>query len=320
MPRSLSYIHPKKVRDYYSTLLICSNISTNIDDFLSAKLLTEIIISVLISINLDLILEFGYLAGFVVSFVLAESLIFSVLYFKAEGKARAVEGSLPDALQLMAANLRAGLTLDKSLLSAARPEFGPLKQELDTVGKEVTLGKDISNSLKNMTHRIKSEKVDKVIGLILSGIKSGGKIADLLDNTASNYKKQEFIEKKIQASILMYIIFIFAAIGVGSPMLFASSSFLVETLSSAFTSLEITETTMIPNIISGSEIDTSMIIYYIVISLVVTSITGSLILGQIGKNKAREGIKYMPLLIIMTLTIFFVMRAVLSSMLGGLFS
>ena len=74
-----------------------------------------------------------------------------------------------------------------------------------------------------MSDRIDSEKISKVITLIISGLKAGGNISDLLEQTSKNMKEKEIIEKKAASSILMYVIFIFFAVGIGAPLLFGLS-------------------------------------------------------------------------------------------------
>ena len=63
-----------------------------------------------------------------------------------------------------------------------------------------------------MSKRIDSEKISRVITLIISGIKAGGNISDLLEQTSKNMKEKEIIEKKAASTILMYVIFIFFAL------------------------------------------------------------------------------------------------------------
>lgn len=49
-----------------------------------------------------------------------------------------------------------------------------------------------------MSERIDSEKISRVITLITSGLKAGGNISDLLEQTSRNMKEKEIIEKKKQ--------------------------------------------------------------------------------------------------------------------------
>ena len=68
-----------------------------------------------------------------------------------EAKAKFMEKVLPDALQLMSSNLRAGMTPERALLLAARSEFGPLSDEINRVGKEVAVGKGVDEALLDIT-------------------------------------------------------------------------------------------------------------------------------------------------------------------------
>ena len=141
-----------------------------------------------------------------------------------DSKAKFVESVLPDALQLMSSNIRAGLTTDKALLMAARPEFGPFAEEIRRVGKETMTGTTLADALMKINLRIKSDNLAKTLDLIVNSIKSGGKLADLLDQTSTDLRDQQIIQKEITASVLLYAIFVFIAIGMGAPLLFSMSS------------------------------------------------------------------------------------------------
>ena len=222
----------------------------------------------------------------------------------------------------MASNLKAGLTTEKALLLAARPEFGPLKDELNKVGKEITMGKDIAEVLLGMTKRIKSEVLEKTVMLIVSGINSGGELADLLEHTAKNLRLKHIIDQKVRSGVLMYVIFIFIAICFGAPILFGLSSYLVDVLFTQFSQLalvEIPSTVSMPFSISGIAIKQDFIIKYSIVSLISTSILGSFVLGLISKGKENAGVKFIPLFIILTVSLFFLVRFFMKITLGGLF-
>ena len=77
---------------------------------------------------------------------------------------------MPDALHLISSNLRSGLTIDQALILSARPEFGPLQKEIYKVGKDITLGVPIEKALTEFGSKIKSEKLQKTIQLIITGL------------------------------------------------------------------------------------------------------------------------------------------------------
>ncbi len=241
---------------------------------------------------------------------------------KADKRAAEAEQALPDALQLMATNLRAGLTTDKALLVSAREEFGVLNDELKRVGKEIAVGKDITDSLKDLSKRIRSDLVERTINLIVFGIISGGELASLLEESAASLRQQHIAKKQVYASILMYTIFIFVAVALISPLLFGLSSVLVETMQGTLSSIEappIEVTSQVPLSISPVSMNMGLIKMFIIILLIVTSILSSLVLGLITKGEEKAGLKYIPILMGASLVVFFVVRVGITKLLAMFF-
>ena len=317
-----SIIYPKKIRDKYSELLKYLEIRINPDVFIGFITFFGFGIALLLAFYLNIITKVNLFLLIISLFLSFEFLIYFYLNYKVDKKAKEVEEVLPDALQLMASNLRAGLTTEKALFSSARTEFGILQKELSRIGKEVATGKELSVALKGITKRIRSNKLEKTTSLIITGINSGGELSELLEQTSNNLKQQALVEKRVRSSVLMYVIFIFIAVGIGAPALYSLSSFLVEVLTEKI-AIEIPQEsltqTSLPMSFSKPNITTQFTMIYTIISLITSSILSSLVLGLISKGKESAGIKYIPILIILTLTIFFVTRLIIKNLLGGLF-
>ena len=317
-----SIIYPKKIKDKYSKLLKYLEIKINPDVFIGFITFFGFGIALLLAFYLNIITKVNLFLLVISLFLSFEFLIYLYLNYKVDKKAKEVEEVLPDALQLMASNLRAGLTTEKALFSSARKEFGILQQELSRIGKEVATGKELGIALKGITKRIRSDKLEKTISLIVTGINAGGELSELLEQTSNNLKQQALMEKRVRSSVLMYVIFIFIAVGIGAPALYSLSSFLVEVLTEKI-AIEIPQEsltqTSLPMSFSKPNITTQFTIIYTIISLITSSILSSLVLGLISKGKESEGMKYIPILIILTLTVFFITRLIIKSLLGGLF-
>lgn len=266
-------------------------------------------------------LGYKVLFFFPLSFLFIHFMFYLLLVLQADARARIVEDILPDALYLMSANLRAGMTTDQALMLAVKPEFGPLADELNIVGKEVVMGEDVGQALMNMSKKIRSRKLVESMQLINSGLKSGGELAQLLSYTAQNLRNQKFVEDKIRSSVFMYFIFIFSAIAFGAPLLFSLSSFLVEVLSQNLSSMDIPHSAYSSFSLTLSEVSVSpsFVVMFVIIFLITTSVLGSLILGIIRKGKERDGVKFIPILILVTLVIFTAIRFIISSVFGALF-
>ncbi len=236
-------------------------------------------------------------------------------------KIRKMEEVFPDFLQFMSSNLRAGMTTDRALLMAARNEFYPLNLEISKVGKELMTGRDIESSLKGMSDRINSEKIRKTIELIVSGIQSGGNIAILLEETATNTREREFIQKRAASNVLMYVIFIFVAITVGAPALFGLSNVLVEVLSSILAKLpEVDANVNIPFTLTKINVPIEFISYFSIVFIVAMGIIGSLVLGLIMKGEEREGVKYIIPVVAISAFVFFVIKVFLAKYFSRFFN
>lgn len=279
---------------------------------------------------------YGILFGilmFIGTYFLKESLVFSfsfslifiIVYFaffyfkrifKLASKVEKMESSFPDFLQLVAGNLRAGITVDKAILLSARREFAPLDGEIARVGKDVTTGRSMEESLEAMARRIGSEKISKIVSLINSGLRSGGDLAILLERTASNMRERQFVEKRAASNVLMYEIFIFVAVAIGAPALFALSTILVETMINMLSNTPSLENTVsnlnVPFTFSSVDISLNFIIYYSLVFITFIGITSSLVIGLVSKGNEKAGIRYLPIIIILGFIVFFAVRLALS--------
>lgn len=229
-------------------------------------------------------------------------------------KIKKIESVFPDFLQLMASNLRAGMTIDKALLLSSRKEFAPLDEEILILGKDLVTGKEMSYALNEMAKRIGSEKLRKTISVINSGLKSGGNIAILLQETAANMREKEFVEKKAASNVLMYVIFIIFAVCIGSPILFGLSTVLVKVISGLLATVPQIEssTLSLPFTLTKINISVNFVTYFSLVFLAVTNILGSMVLGLVSKGEEKEGLKYLIPFLVISTTIFLVVKIVLA--------
>ncbi len=68
--------------------------------------------------------------------------IYLSLNIKIYQRTKDIEKILPDYLQLVSSNLRGGLSFEKALWAAIRPEFGTISKEVTMVYKKVMTGND----------------------------------------------------------------------------------------------------------------------------------------------------------------------------------
>lgn len=323
--RIFGRIMPKGLRERYHTMVGYSTIKGDGDNFIGWSVVAGIIAGFATSVLISDKYSLPPLLVFIAAFIIVEFIIYMWLGLNVSSKAKQAESVLPDALQLMASNIRAGLTTDKALLMAARPEFGALEEEIRRVGKETMAGRNLTDALQRMTLHIKSSDLERTIELLVHSLRSGGQLADLLDQTADDLRDQQIIQKEISASVLMYVLFIFIAIAIGAPLLFAMSSFLVELLTKnmAMIAKEMPKNFdmkggITPVRMGGASVSGDFIRNYALISITLSSIFGSIIMGLILKGEEKEGLKYIVPMLIVALTLFYVASLVLKATIGGM--
>ncbi|MFC2154277.1 type II secretion system F family protein [Candidatus Altiarchaeota archaeon] len=317
-------ILPRTTRIKYRQLLRFSRIQTPPDAFMGGMLILGLIFGVLMGIFLQSIGVLNVWIGIVVFFILFEGVVYLLVVLSADSKGREVEVALPDALQLMSSNIRAGLTTDKALLLAARPEFGYLSFEIKRIGKEAMAGRSLTDALQKTSKNVRSNNLARTIDLIVQSINSGGKLADLLEQTADDLRDQQMIQKEISASVLMYVFFIFIAIGFGAPALFAMSSFLVELMTGMMNTIAADMPNAsemgdaMPISVGNVKITSEFIHMYSLASLFASSFFGAMVMGLVMKGEERDGFKYFPILLAISIGLFFLGGFLLEKILGGM--
>lgn len=311
---------PASIRERVRKTLIYADIDTDHEKFLGFMVTFGLALSLAVSMDLYLVFDVPPLTGFagtVVSFLL---LVYIWLFFLTQNRSRFIENVLPDALQLMSSNIRAGMTTDRALLLSARAEFGPLRKEISLVGKRIFSGGVIEEELKKMAERVNSKVFRRTIGLIVEGIRSGGSLDRLLIQTADDLRGQESIRKEIQATVLMYSILIFFAVGFAAPFLFGVSSYLSEVLSTRMNSFSfvrgVSSTLNLQNTAPSIPVET--LLMFSVTSLSLSSVFGGLAIGLIQEGEEKVGVKYIPLFIASSLLVFLITRNVMVSVFGQL--
>lgn len=323
MYRLFSFVYPRRIRESFTQLLLYSNIKIDPRKFLGFVFIFNILLSLLFGFFLGKFYNVRFWLISIPTFIIFYIAIYLWLIVYADKKAKFVEEVLPDALQLMATNLRSGFTTDRAFLLSARPEFGPLQEEINMVGKEVTAGRPIEEALNDITKRIRSDKLDRSIALIVSGVKSGGRLADLLQQTSNELKNQALVDKKVRSSVNMYVIFIFVATAFGAPLLLGLSTFLVDVLSATLKNIQIptnvASSFSIPIAIKAVSVSPDFVFKYALLSILTTSILGSFTIGLISKGREKDGIKLLPVLILVSLALFFFVRFAVRNLTGGFF-
>ena len=231
-----------------------------------------------------------------------------------------IEEVLPDFLQLTASNINAGMTIDRALWYAVRPRFGILAKEIEMVAKETMSGVDLKIALEKFASRYDSAILKRSISMLNEGVEAGGKIGDLLNRIATNIQEQKSLLKEMSANVTTYVIFITFATIIAAPFLFALSGVLIEVvknLGSAFGSTtNVASNVGIALTFSGTGVTKSDFNIFAVVSLLITSFFSAIMISTIKKGNVKSGIKYIPIFIFVSLTLYIVASGFASKLLG----
>jgi hypothetical protein len=253
------------------------------------------------------------------SFLAFEAFMHAMLIVVSSRIADFVDDILPDALRLVSANIRSGFTPDKALLLSARPEFGPLEKQIIKTAKLTFSGQPLEEAIQVMSKNINSSAIKRSVDLLVEGMQRGGNIANLLDGLSDDIRQTKILKKEVQAYVMMYAIFIFFAAGIGAPLLYGISSFLVETMKQLGGSINVN--TALPGSMkfmnfTGVKVETQFLMLYMISALSITSIFGGLIMGLIQEGSEKAGLKFIPILFIISITMFFLVRVFVTRIFG----
>ena len=299
--------------------------------FISVVPLRSALFQLALMVSPDLVVSSpDFLTGFaaIFSLVLASGIICLAAYVSlllmADERRRRVEDVLPDFLSLSASNVRAGMTIDQAMWYAAKPEFGILSDEVATLAKKAFGGVPFNTAIDQLTERFNSKAIRRTVALIKQGIASGGKLADILERTAEDTRQMASLRKEISTSLIMYVIFIVFAGAIGTPFLFAISGKLVALIEGVFLNISFSDVSTAGY--SGSFImptkpliTSSEFFIFTVLCCIMTAIFSSLIIGVISKGSKKDGMAYLPVLLIGSLVVFFLMGFLLDTVLSNIY-
>jgi tight adherence protein C len=129
----------------------------------------------------------------------------------------AVRIDLPDALDLLAVSVEAGLGFDGAITKLTEHMEGPLVDEFSLLLSEIRMGESRQTALKNMTARVDAAELGSFVRAVIQADQLGISLGRILrvQATDSRLRRQAAAEEKaMKAPIKMLfptVIFIFPA-------------------------------------------------------------------------------------------------------------
>ncbi|MBI4399527.1 type II secretion system F family protein [Candidatus Micrarchaeota archaeon] len=306
---SIGELAPKKTKDKIASLLEFSSSNEDPKHWLGKKITYSLIISILV-IAVSLLLKLNILFTILLSITFFSITLFTsytLLYFRVEDRKNQVERTLPDLLHLIASNISAGVTPMVALRMAARDELGPISDEIKYVTTRSMSPESLSQIFAEISKKIKSNTLERIVELFASSIVAGGNIIRLLDTTAEDLRETQELKRQLVSGTSMYIIFILFMTIVGMPMLFSVSLQFIEMLNK----FQIKQTVNISQQIGlaiNSPISAEFIYNISLTTILITSLLASIFISVIHSGKRLNGLRYAPFIILASYISFFFMR------------
>ncbi len=232
-------------------------------------------------------------------------------------RVRQIEDVLPDFLQEVSVNLRAGMSFDKALWNSMEPEFGVLETEIETVAKKVMTGKDTEQALKEFSQKYNSTLLQESMDMIIVGLRSGGNISDLIDRIVDNVKDAYYLRKELIASVTSYVIFIAFTAVLISPTLFALSFNLMEIIQGLGEKLSTTSSYgVLPFNVGFKSINPEDFILFSKISVIIISTISAMIIADLREGSIKAGLKYLLAFIPLAYFTYIGMLTIFTSIFG----
>jgi tight adherence protein C len=131
---------------------------------------------------------------------------------RVEARQHAMLRELPDALDLMAIGVSAGLSLDGAMLEVVQKWDGHLSRELNLVLNEIRMGIGRRQSLLNLAERTQLDDVRLLVAALVQADEIGANVSETLNVQAEQLRmrrrqRAEELARKAPVKMLIPLIF-----------------------------------------------------------------------------------------------------------------
>jgi archaeal flagellar protein FlaJ len=317
----------RSVGRFLSRELDLSGLKMDVESLLRIIIVGAIAIFVGVSF-LMYVFGFGFLidaAAGIGSAVIFIFIIYMILEYKIDGRKTKMEEMLPDYLQIASANLRSGIALDRSLLLAARPEFGFLSEDVKEMNRRIFSGENLDSGLREFAARYRSYQLNHAVRMILESLRYGGAIADMIEQIAKDLRNQQMMQKEVGSQLFMYSIFIAFAGLVAAPVLYGLTAQMIKVTYTVwggilkqgglgnFQSVGLSFLKPSPPKVTPSEY-----FNFSIVAIIVICGFASLIMSAISSGSAIKGIKFLPIFIIIGIVIFLLVQHAIAAVFASI--
>ncbi len=109
------------------------------------------------------------------------------------------EEQLPDTLQMLTGSMRAGHSLLRAIDASAQESDAPMSEELSRIINETRIGRDLKDSMIDVSKRTGSEDFSWISQAIEIHREVGGDLAEVLDHVGETIRDRNQIHRQVKA-------------------------------------------------------------------------------------------------------------------------
>ncbi|MDR2967606.1 MAG: type II secretion system F family protein [Methanobacteriaceae archaeon] len=212
----------KGKNSFYKKYSLNKILSQNIQEKINIRIFFPITLAILV---ISAVLSYILLGFEIALIIILIGLIgfFLIFYFpKMEKKKKYSEISreLPYALRHMVTELKSGKGLHDTLNSIAMHDYGALSEEFSRVLEEIKYGENTEVSLINMSLRVSSNGLDRVVRQIIGTLRTGGNLSNTLNIIAEDITHDLQMELKDYSQKLNAFVMIYTFLAILGPVIF----------------------------------------------------------------------------------------------------
>lgn len=287
-------------------IFLYPNIMIWFDNAISSSFLNKIIIVFLSYFLVNLVIYYGVLLAY---FIYNDS--------KFKRSEHEIEQDLPEFIDNLVSNLKGGISLEKALLKSVRVEQKALLREVTLINEKILMGMGVIESLKQFRERFSSPIIHRTFFLVEEGLKGGGNLAGPLERISENLKRIYELDEEIKAGAGGFTIVIMAISVFVAPLLFALALTLLTFIGDLFTILARSGTDVIGVAAMPPEFGDYLIIFSWAMIIMITFFA-SLITSQLKNEKIYVALKYVPVYIIISVSIYYFASDILLGFFSGI--
>ncbi len=303
---------PKAFREHVARVLAYGGSAEDVNSYLGSSILLSFIVFIAVSL-IPWALGMGFREMYFIFglafFILVQAVYYMLAYLKAEDRTARIEAVLPDALQLVSANLKAGMTPFQALKASSRKEFGPLKEEIDRAVAKSLGTESFEEALMQISQRIKSELLERSLKLFTSAMKSGSHLAALLEELSKDIAETRSLKKELTTNTKNYMMLIMFTVIIGTPLLMAIAVHFLGIITDLQAKTGASAAGFGMEFLAGEiAISTDFLAKISVFLLIMTSLLACMFIGVLKEGKAKYGLRYSPVVLAGSFAVFFIVR------------